>query len=155
MTAAPRSGWFRRRPGRLLRWSLRAPIALYRLHLGWLLGRRFLLLTHRGRHSGKLHRTLLEVVQYDPRTHECIVAAGWGERAAWYRNLKANPAVAVSIGRERYRPIQRFLGPEEADETLRRYQRQHRLAAWIIVHLFGMPLGKRPLPMVAFRPPST
>jgi hypothetical protein len=42
---------------------LRLPILLYRLHLGWLLGHRFLLLTHVGRKSGLQRRTVLEVVR--------------------------------------------------------------------------------------------
>jgi len=33
---------------------LRMPVWLYRLHLGWLLGNRFLCIAHRGRKSGKL-----------------------------------------------------------------------------------------------------
>ena len=39
-------------PGKALRLGLRLPIWLYRLHLSWLLGERFLLLTHTGRNSG-------------------------------------------------------------------------------------------------------
>lgn len=37
------------RPRGLLRLLLRAPVALYRLRLGWLLGGRVLLLSHTGR----------------------------------------------------------------------------------------------------------
>jgi hypothetical protein len=41
-----------------------APVSLYRLHLGWLLGHRFLLLTHTGRRSGLRRQTVLEVMEY-------------------------------------------------------------------------------------------
>jgi hypothetical protein len=50
------------RPGPVLRRLLRAPSLLYDWHAGWLLGRRFLRLTHRGRRSGRRYRTVLEVV---------------------------------------------------------------------------------------------
>jgi hypothetical protein len=32
------------------------------MKLGWLLGNRFLMLIHTGRHSGRLHQTVIEVV---------------------------------------------------------------------------------------------
>ena len=54
-------------PRGLLRFLLRLPIWLYQLHLGFLLGHRFLLLTHTGRRSGLLRRTVVEVVSYDRR----------------------------------------------------------------------------------------
>jgi len=38
-------------PRGLVRLAFRAPIWLYRAHLGWLLGYRFVLLTHTGRKS--------------------------------------------------------------------------------------------------------
>ena len=47
---------------RLGRALVRAPIWLYRLGLGGLLGRRFLLLTYTGRKSGRPRQVVLEVV---------------------------------------------------------------------------------------------
>jgi deazaflavin-dependent oxidoreductase (nitroreductase family) len=139
----------------MLRLALRLPVVLYRLHLGWLLGHRFVLLTHRGRRTGRVRQTLLEVVHYDRRTGECIVAAGWGEQAEWYRNLRAHPALSITIGRRRYAPVQRFLTVAEAEATLRDYQRQHPMSAWAASHLLGIPIDRvAPLPMVAFQPPA-
>jgi deazaflavin-dependent oxidoreductase (nitroreductase family) len=154
MTPAPQAGWLRARPSPLLRWAMRLPTVLYRLHLGWLLGHRFVLLTHRGRRTGRIRRTVLEVVRYDRRTGEVIVAAGWGARSAWYRNLQARPALAISIGRTHYRPVQRFLSPAEVELVLRDYQRRHPLLARYAIRLLRMPRGcLTPVPMVAFRPP--
>lgn len=59
---------------------LRIPILLYRVHMGWLLGHRFLLLTHVGRKSGTRHHTVLEVVCYASLSRTCIVASGWEPR---------------------------------------------------------------------------
>jgi hypothetical protein len=69
------------RPHGLLRLGFKLPIALYRARLGWLLGHRFLLLTHRGRKSGKIHQTVLEVVRYDPATRESVALSAWDARA--------------------------------------------------------------------------
>lgn len=58
----------RTRPRGLVKRLLRLPALLYERDLGWLLGHRFLLLTHRGRTSGRTYRTVLEVLQFDPAT---------------------------------------------------------------------------------------
>jgi hypothetical protein len=55
---------------------LRTPIWCYRLGCGWLLGKRFLLLTHTGRLSGFSRQTVLEVVDYDPDTDTYVIASG-------------------------------------------------------------------------------
>jgi deazaflavin-dependent oxidoreductase (nitroreductase family) len=140
---------------------MRLPVWLYRLGLGRLLGHRFLLLTHHGRRSGRVHQTMLEVVRYNPVTHESTVAAAWGDRADWYRNLQAHPALRVQTAGVRYTPAQRFLSPEEVVAVLRGYQRAHPIAAWVGAHLLGIAFTRPasrlsgagpPLPMVAFRP---
>ena len=81
----------RSRPTGALRLAFRPPIYLYRLGLGQLLGHRFMLLTHRGRRSGRVYQTALEVVRYDPSLRETVVASGWGERSDWYRNSRLIP----------------------------------------------------------------
>src|SRR5918911_4987582 len=113
MNDAPASGsggpnlrWLRSRPSGILRLAFRLPIYLYRLNLGWLLGQRGLLLIHRGRRSGLLRETVLEVVRYTPATKESVVLSAWGERADWYRNIKASPAMEVWTGGERFVPEQ-------------------------------------------------
>ena len=126
------------RPGGLLRWALAAPRWLFRLHLGWLLGHRFLLLTHRGRRSGRVYQTMLEVVSFDPATRESVVLSGWGEHADWYRNLQAAPALAVETGGRRYVPAQRFLTPEEVYRAMQGYVRRNRWAAGTVHRLLGL-----------------
>ena len=55
-----------KRPPRLLVVLFGLPRHLYRHRLGWVLGHRFLQLTHTGRSSGRTYKTILEVVHYDP-----------------------------------------------------------------------------------------
>lgn len=69
-------------PHGMLRSLLSLPIYLYRAHLGFLLGHRFLVLVHEGRRSGRRHETPLEVVRYDRSTQEATVVAGWGRSHA-------------------------------------------------------------------------
>ena len=79
------------RPYGIYRWLANLSRWLYQLGLGGLLGRRFLCLTHRGRKSGQIRRTVLEVISYDPRTHELRVASAWEGKTDWYRNIQVEP----------------------------------------------------------------
>ena len=168
MKAAPAPGsrrpglqWFKAKPSGILRLAFRLPIYLYRLNLGWLLGHRGLLLIHRGRRSGLLRETVLEVVRYTPATKESVVLSAWGERADWYRNIKASPAMEVRTGGERFVPEQRFLAPEENHAVIADYERRHPLAFRIFAKAFGYPVDEveavrrefaSSLRLVAFRP---
>jgi deazaflavin-dependent oxidoreductase (nitroreductase family) len=113
--------------GRLLknRVLVRAPIWLYRFHLGFLFGRRMLLLEHIGRKNGARRFAVLEVVDH-PGTDEYVIVSGFGERSQWYRNVVANPSVRVSVGVRRNVPaIATPLTHEAAEETLDRYAEHH------------------------------
>ena len=151
--------------GPLLRAALRAPQLAYRHGWGHLFGHRLLLLTHRGRRTGRLHQTVLEAVRYDPTTREVTVMSGWGPGADWLQNVLATGEAEVSIGRDRFGAEVRLLPLDEAMAALRSYERRHpllrpiihpmlsRLAGW---HVDGSPQARRrlaqELPMVAFRP---
>jgi hypothetical protein len=74
-----------RRPDGMYRWVANAPRWFYRLGLGWVLGHRMVQLTHRGRKSGQLRRTILEVLHYDPRAHEVLVVSGWEGKTDLFR----------------------------------------------------------------------
>ena len=98
--------------------AARAPVALYRRGLGWLLGSRMLMLEHVGRRSGEARYAVLEVI------------GRFGHGSQWYRNLEAEPRCHVSIGRLRRRPARaRLLPADESEEALARYAREHP-ASW-------------------------
>ncbi len=152
------------RPHGLVRTLLRLPIYLYKLKLGWLLGHRFMLLTHRGRKSGKVRQAVLEVVVYDPARRESFVASGWGTTTDWYRNIEASPALRVQTGTQRYRPVQHFLTQDENLKVLMEFKREHPQEIKIALKLYGFE-GKGTLDervarfaeavhMVSFRPPE-
>jgi deazaflavin-dependent oxidoreductase (nitroreductase family) len=104
---------------------------------------------------------VLEAILYYPATKESVVLSAWGEKADWYRNIKAIPALEVRTGGERYVPEQRFLAPDENHDMLADYRRRHPLAFRIFARAFGFPLGgteamrrefASSLRLVAFRP---
>jgi len=95
----------------------RAPIWFYRLGLGWLLGRRMLLLTHTGRKSGLPRKAVLEVVQYQAETNTYIVTAGFGPKSQWYQNLIASPQAVVQVGLKKWDVFSEQLSPQAGAEA--------------------------------------
>lgn len=112
-----------------IRWFVRAPIPLYRAGLGWLAGRRVLMLEHRGRRSGLPRYVCLEVVGR-PAPGRLVIVSGFGARSQWYRNLRSHPECFVSWGRRRRTPaVARFLSPPESRTALEDYATRHP-GAW-------------------------
>ena len=111
---------------------------LWRYRLGWLAGHSLLVLTHVGRRTGRRHRTVLYVQRSDRQTHEATVVSVWGE-SQWLRNIRADPAVCVEIGLQRYVPAQRFLSTDEIFAIEKRFRRRHRIVAWGQAKLMGWP----------------
>ena len=141
---------------------LRLPLFLYRLRLGWLLGKRFMLLTHLGRRSGKVRRTVLAVLRFDDRTKEIMAISAWSA-SDWYLNIQASPALQVETGFTRYVPVQRALSPEEIAALFLDYRRKHPLFSRVVCQIPGWRWDSsykeflelaRTLRGVAFRPNS-
>ena len=129
-----------RRPYGIYRVLANAPRWFYRLGLGWVLGKRVVQVTHRGRKSGLLRRTILEVLSYDPQTREVLVVSGWEGKTDWYRNIEREPALEVRIGRGAYRPVQEFLSPQETTELILTLFRLHPREVRFVGPLLGIDL---------------
>jgi deazaflavin-dependent oxidoreductase (nitroreductase family) len=110
------------RPNPILVVALRAPRALYRRRLGWLLGHRFLLLEHIGRITGHQHQTVLEVIDYDPSSGEAIVMSGWGKTSDWYRNVESTGRARITVGRQSMGALASVLTDTEAASALAGYR---------------------------------
>ena len=128
-----------RPPTGLARLGFRLPILLYRAHLGWLLGGRFLLLEHTGRRSGLLRRTVLEVVEHDPLDGSYVVAAGFGPGSDWYRNLLARPEAAIRVGPRHLEALAGPLTPAAGAGVMERYAQRHPFSAAQLSRLMGYP----------------
>ncbi len=90
------------------------PILLYRARLGWLLGHRFLLLTHRGWKTGKIRRTVLEVVHYDPTTRDSAVRLRRARRL-----VSKYPRPSSHSGANRQQPVCAALSPARRQRASR------------------------------------
>jgi deazaflavin-dependent oxidoreductase (nitroreductase family) len=149
-------------PSKVLRFGLRLHIWLYRLRIGWLLDNRFLMVTHKGRISGQLHQTVIEVVQYDKSTDSYYAVSGWGAKADWYQNIQKSPLVTIHVSGRSFQARAQFIPLTKAIEIIEDYISKHTLAFKELSTLF---LGEQSLPnkdaarrltekmpMVAFRP---
>lgn len=128
----------RKPPRGLQRLLWRAPIWLYRLGLGWLLGRRFLLLTHIGRKSGLPRQAVVEIDEYDPATDTYYIASGFGRKSDWYQNILKTPQVTIQVGNRKMEAVAEPLTPEASGEAMVRYARAHPTAARNLAKVLGL-----------------
>jgi len=152
---------FRKKPTGLFKWFVQSPKWIFRAHLGFIFGSRFLLLEHTGRKSGRVYQTPLEVASRDQDHDEYIVTSGTGTKADWYRNIKVKPAVAIWLGSHRYAVTQRFLPTAEAVERMKVYEREHPKTAARLEEMMGVSHDNtdeswmammEQIPMIGFTP---
>lgn len=111
-------------PGPVFKWLFKVPILQYRLGLGWMIGNYVLLLTTTGRKTGKLRRTPLEYI-FDKEHDRYRIAAGWGGKTDWYRNLQKNPRVTVQVGRRKFEAIAEKASDEEVAQYMMYVSSRH------------------------------
>jgi len=127
---------FKQKPSGIFKRLLHAPVWLFRARLGFLLGKRIVMLEHRGRRSGLIRYTPLEVVKREGDRY--VLCSGTGPNADWYRNIKVNPPEALWVGATRHLAAARFLDPSEAATVFAGYERQHPKAASRLQDLMGI-----------------
>jgi deazaflavin-dependent oxidoreductase (nitroreductase family) len=106
-----------------MRMALKVPVLLYRGPIADLLRSRcVLLLTTRGRKTG-LPRT--GPVSFMPVDDRFVVFSGWGVGSNWYQNIRADPAVTITVGRRRMRGVARVVeDPAQRRELMLRMQKR-------------------------------
>lgn len=143
----------------------RAPLLADRRGLRWLLGGRIVgapivILTHRGRRTGRLYRTPVEAIVERDATGEIIVSPMRGTRGGWYRNTLAGGLEEVTLRGESFPVEWRELSEEESREALGDYVDSHRLYGRVVLwclarghRLRGTPLDAvaAAIPMLALR----
>ncbi|OBI48648.1 nitroreductase [Mycobacterium kyorinense] len=136
---------------------VRAPVWMYKARAGALLGSRLLMLEHIGRKTGARRYVVLEVIGH-PASDRYVVASGFGDKAQWFRNVRANPHVRVYVGSRAPAPATaRVLNKAEADQALAGYI-SRRPRAWeqfkpVLEQTLGAPITETdtPLPIVELR----
>ncbi len=125
-------------PKGLSRAFFRAPITLYRVGLGGLLGGRFILLHHVGRLSGQPREAVVEVLRHDDVTDSFVICSGFGEQSQWFQNVLATPDLTITSRRRNLAVHAERLAPEAAAAELRAYDRLHPKAARKLMGYLGL-----------------
>ena len=86
----------------------------------WLKGSQILLLTTKGRKSGKEYTHPLIYRDYDDKYLVVASKGGNPEAPDWYRNLEEDPDVTVQIKGETFKAHARTATPDEKPEMWRR-----------------------------------
>jgi deazaflavin-dependent oxidoreductase (nitroreductase family) len=158
------SGSRKSRGARLFGRALRMPGVLDRKGTRWLLQALspapVIVLVHRGRKSGRVFRTPVEIMLDDRERAELVVAPMWGRRSDWYRNVLAGGLIEVHVRGE-----ERQVEWRELDEAGRRaamdaYRQAHpiysRIILWMLRRVNGFEgdleqAVVRELPMLGLR----
>lgn len=128
-----------RTPAPAVRWLYRAPICIFRAGLaGWMryVIVEWILITTRGRRTGRPHSVLVDLLARDPGSGALYVQSAYGRRSDWVRNVEATPEVEVRL---RGRDVEARVSPVPREEALRAiegYIAAHpvysRLIAWFL-----------------------
>ncbi len=127
-------------PRGVMRLLFRLPIWLYRGHLGWIVGQRFLLLTHIGRKSGQKRQSVLEVFGYEQSSNIYYVFVGFGQRSDWLRNVEKTPQVTLKVGRRCLSAVASRASAEVAEERILIYARRYPIARKVLPRMIGYQL---------------
>ena len=101
----------------------KAPVWLYRGHLGFLFFGGVIVIVHRGRNSGIRYLTGLELL--DRRDGELFVLSLWGAKSDWYRNIEANGVDELWDGTKRTGASFRIVASDEAFGILSNTEKAH------------------------------
>jgi deazaflavin-dependent oxidoreductase (nitroreductase family) len=127
---------------------------------GRLVGAPIVVLTHRGRRSGRVYRTPLEAIAEDAGGDEVVVSPMRGSRGDWYLNVLAGGLVEASLRGESFEVAWRELPEDERRAALEQYAREHPVYGRFVLRmlvrlhdLHGDPLAEvaRAIPMLALR----
>ncbi len=113
----------RKGPSTLFKALFKAPVWLYRGHLGFLFFGGVIVIVHRGRNSGIRYLTGLELL--DRRDGELFVLSLWGAKSDWYRNIEANGVDELWDGTKRTGASFRIVASDEAFGILSNTEKAH------------------------------
>jgi deazaflavin-dependent oxidoreductase (nitroreductase family) len=135
------------------------PRLAYALGLGSAVGSFVLLLTTRGRKTGRPRTTPLAYQRLGDEYH---VASARGATADWFRNIQSDPRVEVRVGRSRFRGLAETVAdPARIADFLERQVARNPRFFGAILRAEGIPPGERRenlmrlaerRPMVVIRP---
>jgi deazaflavin-dependent oxidoreductase (nitroreductase family) len=108
-------------------------------------------LVHRGRTSGRVFKTPLEILVDDPDTREFVLSPMFGRNSDWYRNVAAGGLIEVHVRDEALQVEWRELNEGERLAALDGYRRAHPIYSRIILAMVMRANGLKGDPQQALR----
>jgi deazaflavin-dependent oxidoreductase (nitroreductase family) len=152
------------RGARMLGRTLRMPGALDRKGTRWMLQALspapVIVIVHRGRKSGKVYKTPVEILFEDKQLDEIVISPMWGKNSDWYRNVVAGGLVEVHVRGEERQVEWRELDEGERRSAIKAYRDAHPRYSRIILRSLARANGfegdpeeavMRELPMLGLR----
>lgn len=124
-------------PNAVLRILYRIPVYFYKIGLGWMFGKRFVLFHHIGRKSAKPYQTVVEVVEIEKETGNVIVVAGYGERTQWYQNLQHMLTTTIQLGKHKFPVSIEMINPEDGADIMARYYQRYGKITGALFSILG------------------
>jgi deazaflavin-dependent oxidoreductase (nitroreductase family) len=144
--------------------TLRTPSALDRKGTRWLLQALspavVVVLVHRGRNSGRLYKTPVEILVDDRERGEFVVSPMWGRDSDWFRNVVAGGLVEVHVAGEERQVEWRELDEAERRAATKAYREAHPTYSRVVLRMLARVNGfegdpeeavVRELPMLGLR----
>jgi deazaflavin-dependent oxidoreductase (nitroreductase family) len=127
------------RAARVLGRSLRMPSVLDRKGTRWMLQALspapVIVLVHRGRKSGRLYKTPVEILVNDPERDQLVVSPMWGRDSDWYRNVVAGGLVEAHVRGEERQVEWRELDEAERRAAIKAYREAHPFYSGVILRM--------------------
>jgi deazaflavin-dependent oxidoreductase (nitroreductase family) len=124
-------------PNALLRILYRIPVYFYKIGLGWMFGKRFVLFHHIGRKSGKNYQTVVEVVEIEKETGNVVIVAGYGHQTQWYKNLKQMETTSIQLGYRKFQVNNEMISPGAGADIMARYYLRYGKITGILFSILG------------------
>jgi deazaflavin-dependent oxidoreductase (nitroreductase family) len=84
-----------------------------------------MLLKHKGRKTGVLRETVIEIIDQDKERGKIYAASGFGESSQWFKNICADNSVLLTIKNKEFPARARVLGSQGSEQVLKRYAMAH------------------------------
>ena len=114
------------------------PNFFYNIGLGSIMGSRFVQLSHIGRNSGKIYKTVVEVVDFDPDQRKIYIASGFRHRSDWYKNILKTSQIEINFSGKHYdEAFAKELNQVDSEKVLLNYAHNHPLAMKELAKFMG------------------
>ena len=132
---------FDKKPGQLQKFFFKVPVILHKMGLGdWerLIGAQWMLITTKGRKTGKPRDVMVDVMDYDKAADTYYIEAAYGARADWHKNMQSKPIFEAQVGRRKFKARAGALSNEGAGDMLVQFYRHKPAYTRSVMAMAGM-----------------